>query len=172
MPTSKNGRHPQRTCNALTADCFSLLPTLCALGDNTGSLLRSTLLSPGTSSSSSPSGLTADLRALSNQVTASLSRHQQHAGSLNAQLSSAHAAQQQLQQQVAAHEAQAAQLQQQLAGCEAQVRELRECLAASEANKQMAVQAAVAQTEARYGRKMIKVEAKVLGMVSTAQAPV
>jgi uncharacterized protein (DUF3084 family) len=153
--------------NTTAVECPLTLPTLWCLPDNTGSLLKSTLLSHSSSnSSSSPSGLTADLRALANQLTTSLSRHQQHAGCLSSQLSACQAAQQQLQQQAAGSEAQGAQLQQQLAGSEAQVRELRECLAASEASKQTAVQAAVAQTEARYGRKMIKVEAKVLGMVS------
>jgi hypothetical protein len=46
------------------------------------------------------------------------------------------------------------------------MRELRDCLGAAEASKQVAVQAAAAQTEARYGRRLVKVEAKVLGMVS------
>lgn len=36
---------------------------------------------------------------------------------------------------------------------------------------QVAVQAAVAQTEARYGRKMLKVEAKVISMVRQHAGP-
>jgi hypothetical protein len=67
---------------------------------------------------------------------------------------------------LASYQATQQQLQQQLAANEAQMRELRDCLGTAEASKQVAVQAAVAQTEARYGRRLVKVEAKVLGMVS------
>lgn len=85
-------------------------------------------------------------------MASTLIQHQQQAATLATQLSSCHATQQQLQQQLVVNES--------------QMRELRHCLSAAEASKQAAVQAAVAQTEARYGRRLVKVEAKVLGMVS------
>lgn len=85
-------------------------------------------------------------------MASTLAQHQQQAATLATQLSSCQATQQQLQQQLVMNES--------------QMRELRDCLSAAEASKQAAVQAAVAQTEARYGRRLVKVEAKVLGMVS------
>lgn len=120
-------------------------PGVCA-----GSCLKSGVLS--SSGSSSRSDLASDFRAVSTHVASALSRHQQQAAALNSQLASYQATQQQLQQQLTANEA--------------QMRELRDCLGAAEASKQVAVQGAVAQTEACYGKRLLKVEAKVLGMVS------
>lgn len=105
----------------------------------------------GSGSGSSRSDLAADLRSVSAHITADLARHQQQTTSLNSQLSCCQGIVQQLQQQ--------------LTHAEVQGQELRDCLAAAEASKVTAVQAAVAQTEARYGRKLVRVEAKVLGMV-------
>lgn len=122
---------------------------VCAVCTHAGNSLKGGILG---SSSSSRSDLATDFRALSTHVASALSRHQQQTASLNSQLTSCQATQQQLQQQLMANEA--------------QMRELRDCLSAAEASKQTAVQAAVAQTEARYGRRLVKVEAKVLGMVS------
>lgn len=53
-----------------------------------------------------------------------------------------------------------------LAVNEGQLAELRDRLAAAEAAQQVAVAAAVAQTEARYSKKLVKVEAKLMGVVS------
>ena len=120
--------------------CLLLLADSCVKGSTLGACSRS--------------DLAADLRGLSTHVAAALARHQQHAASLSSQLCSCQAAQQALQQQ--------------LATAEAQAQELRDCLGAAEASRQTAVQAAVAQTEARYSKKLIKVEARVLGMVRDA----
>jgi hypothetical protein len=106
-----------------------------------------------------PSELAADLRALSTQVASALSERRQQAAALRGQLARCQGAQAQLQQQLVASE------------CEA--RELRESLSGADAAKQAAVRAAVtaalAQVEARYGRKLVKAEAKALLVVSGTQ---
>lgn len=132
-------------CHTVTNLIPPTLPPACLL------LLADSCVKGITLGSCSRSDLAADLRGLSTHIASALARHQQQTACLSSQLCSCQAAQQARQQQ--------------LATAEAQVQELRDCLGAAEASRQTAVQAAVAQTEAKYSKKLIKVEARVLGMV-------